>query len=134
MPQARPEALSAPIRNLGEVRSPRSALAAAAVVLAAVAGCSSPTQEEPTTPAAPDQVTVVDRSFSPSSITVSVGDTVTWLFDDGGMAHDVVADDRSFRSPLMVANTFTHTFTEPGTYGYHCTPHPDMTGTVVVQP
>ncbi|MET4047826.1 MULTISPECIES: cupredoxin family copper-binding protein [unclassified Rhodococcus (in: high G+C Gram-positive bacteria)] len=105
---------------------------ASAFVLASLIGCSSPEPEQAQAPVA-NQVTVKNRTYTPASITVDVGDTVTWVFDDGGMTHDVVADDKSFRSPLMTSNTFTHTFTEPGTYTYHCTPHPDMMGTVLVQ-
>lgn len=117
---------------MGAVRSFSAALGAV-VVLSALVGCSSPAPQVPAAPL-PNQVTVADRAYSPSEITVSVGETVTWVFDDGGMAHDVVADDRAFRSPLMVANSFSHTFTEVGTYSYHCTPHPDMVGTVTVVP
>lgn len=106
----------------------------AVLVFSTMVGCSSDVAPEPAAPPVPNQVIVADRSYSPSEITVSVGETVTWLFDDGGMAHDVVADDRSFRSPLMVSSTFTRTFTEPGTYSYHCTPHPDMIGSVIVVP
>ena len=102
------------------------------VAAASLFGCSAPAVEEAAAPV-PNQVTVTDRAYSPASITVGVGDTVTWVFDDGGMTHDVVADDKSFRSALMVSGSFAHTFTEPGTYSYHCTPHPDMLGTVVVQ-
>ncbi|AYJ51395.1 copper-binding protein [Rhodococcus sp. P1Y] len=105
---------------------------AAALVL--VSGCSSPAPEKAPAPEVPGQVIVADRSYTPSNITISAGETVTWVFADGGMAHDVVADDRAFRSPLMTANSFSHTFTEPGTYSYHCTPHPDMIGSVVVVP
>lgn len=111
----------------------RRALIAGVLGVLVATGCSSPTTQEAPAPV-PNQVTVIDRAYSPASITVSVGDTVTWVFDDGGMTHDVVADDKSFRSPLMVSDTFTHTFTEPGTFTYHCTPHPDMLGTVVVEP
>lgn len=96
--------------------------------------CSSPAPAEPAAPPVPNQVTVADRSYSPSELTVNVGDTVTWVFDDGGMAHDVVADDKYFRSPLMTSGSYTYTFDEPGTYNYHCTPHPDMTGTITVVP
>lgn len=100
-----------------------------------VAGCSGASDEpEASAPQVPNQVTVANRAYTPQTITISVGDTVSWVFDDGGMAHDVVADDRSFRSPLMTTNGYRHTFTEPGTFTYHCTPHPDMTGTVIVTP
>lgn len=121
-----------PVRSVGRVRSPFAVLGTV-LVFSTMVGCSSDIAE-PAAPPVPNQVTVADRSYSPSEITVSVGETVTWVFDDGGMAHDVVADDRAFRSPLMVSSTFTHTFTEPGTYSYHCTPHPDMIGSVIVVP
>lgn len=81
-------------------------------------------------------VTISGMAYSPASITVSVGDTVTWVFDDNGMAHDVsgLGDAKGkLRSPLKKSGTYTYTFTEPGTYDYTCTPHPEMRGTVVVQ-
>lgn len=74
-------------------------------------------------------------AFSPSSISVKVGDTVTWTFDDQGIAHNVVGTgdaDGVLRSPLSKSGTYTHTFTEPGTYHYTCSLHPDMRGTVIV--
>jgi plastocyanin len=105
-----------------------------AIVALTVAGCTSQPAQETAAPPVKNQVTVADRAYTPADITVSVGETVTWVFDDGGMAHDVVADDRSFRSPLAKEGSFSHTFTEPGTFTYHCTPHPDMIGSVVVVP
>lgn len=75
-------------------------------------------------------------AYSPASITVSVGDTVTWKFDDRGVPHQVlgVGDAKSvLASPLQTTGSFTHTFTAPGTYDYTCSLHPDMTGTVIVR-
>ncbi len=78
-----------------------------------------------------------DGVLPPASITVNVGETVTWVFDDNGMAHDVngLGGDAKgkLRSPLKKSGTYTYTFTEPGTYDYTCTPHPEMRGTVVVE-
>lgn len=109
-----------------------SLVAALAIPLAACSTATTPAQ--PAAPVAENQVTVADRMFSPQTLTVSVGDTVTWVFEDRGMAHDVVADDYSFRSSLMTTGQFTHTFDTAGTYDYHCTPHPDMTATIIVEP
>jgi plastocyanin len=73
-------------------------------------------------------------AFSPRTLTVVAGTTVTWTNYDED-PHTVTADDGSFTSQ-SVANgqSFSHTFDTPGTFAYHCEFHPDMTGTVVVVP
>ncbi|MFI6313151.1 plastocyanin/azurin family copper-binding protein [Nocardia fusca] len=78
-------------------------------------------------------VSVANMSYSPASVTIEKGQTVEWSFDDNGLPHDVVADDGAFESELLTEGSFTHTFTEAGTFTYHCTPHPMMIGTVVVE-
>ena len=75
--------------------------------------------------------------FSPGTFTIQVGDTVTWYNADT-MEHTATSDPGtpvSFDSPLLQpGDTFTFTFTQPGTYPYHCTPHPMMKGTIIVNP
>lgn len=57
-------------------------------------------------------------SFSPSTITIDVGDTVTWT-NRGGF-HDVVSDGNfSSGAPSSSAWVFSHTFTAAGTYNYY---------------
>ncbi|WP_252342024.1 plastocyanin/azurin family copper-binding protein [Rhodococcus sp. 14-2483-1-2] len=110
-------------------------LLAALMITSTLTACSTATTPAaPTEPVAENQVTVADRMYSPTTLTISVGDTVTWVFADRGMAHNVVADDNSFRSQLMETGQFTHTFGTAGTFTYHCTPHPDMTASIVVEP
>lgn len=110
-------------------------LLAALMITSTLTACSTATTPTaPTEPVAENQVTVADRMYSPTTLTISVGDTVTWVFADRGMAHNVVADDNSFRSQLMETGQFTHTFDTAGTFTYHCTPHPDMTASIVVEP
>jgi plastocyanin len=59
---------------------------------------------------------------------------VTWTNLDG-VAHTVTADDGSWGSgTLGQGATYSHVFTSPGTYTYHCAIHPFMTGTVTVTP
>jgi uncharacterized repeat protein (TIGR01451 family) len=71
--------------------------------------------------------------YAPPSITIHVGDTVIWT-NAGSYAHTVTADDGSFDSGQVNAGaTFSMTFNTAGTYAYHCSPHPWMKGTVVVQ-
>jgi plastocyanin len=83
--------------------------------------------------AASTGVTISDFQFSPSSVTVNVGDTVTWT-NDGPTPHSATSNDGVFDTGIMDAGqSGSHTFTEAGTFAYICTPHPNMTGTVVVQ-
>jgi len=83
-------------------------------------------------PVATDQVHIANFGFAPGTVMVKPGTTVTWTQQDEDQ-HTVTADDASFgSSPLTTGQTFTHTFTTPGTYHYHCAIHPFMHGTVVV--
>lgn len=74
-------------------------------------------------------------TFTPSSLTIQVGDTVTWQNIGGGF-HNVEADDNSFTNGTASSSnwTFSHTFTAAGTVGYHCAIHigSGMVGQIVV--
>ena len=86
----------------------------------------------PATPVAGDQVAIDGFAFAPAMLTVRVGSTVTWTNRDEE-PHTIVASDGSFRSPGMgTGATFSHTFSATGTFGYLCSIHPMMHGTVVV--
>ena len=77
-------------------------------------------------------VTMGDFFFSPSSVTVAVGDAVTWR-NTGQAPHNATADDGSFKTPtLNNGQSASHTFTQAGTFSYICTIHPNMKGTVRV--
>lgn len=102
---------------------------------------SSSSSSDDTTPpsdsnsAATDQVMIQNFAFAPQSISVKVGTKVTWTNMDS-VAHTVTADTPSPDAPdsgsIAQNATYSFTFTKAGTYTYHCTPHPQMTGTVVV--
>jgi plastocyanin len=89
----------------------------------------------------PNGVTVKSNQFVPASLTVKVGDTVTWTWAGG--THDVVsgancASDGAWSSTLQSTSgsKFTHTFDTAGSFEYFCTPHcasSAMKGTIVVQ-
>jgi plastocyanin len=85
------------------------------------------------TPAAKQvSATIQNVAFSPNPITVARGTTVTWTNLDG-VAHTVTADDGSWGSgTLGHGATYSHVFTSPGSYTYHCAIHPFMKDTVVV--
>jgi plastocyanin len=71
--------------------------------------------------------------FEPGTLTVAVGDSVTWASVDDP-DHTVTADDDSFDSgTLGNGDTFEQTFDEAGEFAYHCEIHPSMTGTITVE-
>ena len=89
------------------------------------------TADEPNLPSS--AVTIDNFSFSPASITVPVGTTLTWTNRDD-IPHTVVSDDKKFKSKALDTDEkFSFTFTEPGTYPYFCSIHPKMVGKVVVE-
>jgi plastocyanin len=80
----------------------------------------------------PGTVVIRGLAFNPAQINARVGEDVMWNFDDKGVAHTVTADDGSFDSGKQTDGEFKHAFDKPGTYGYHCSIHPDMKGMVTV--
>jgi amicyanin len=78
-------------------------------------------------------VDIADFAFSPQTLTVQVGDTVTWTNRDA-VQHTATSTSGAFDSGLLDQNaSYSLTFTQAGTYDYLCTPHPDMTARIVVQ-
>ncbi len=76
-------------------------------------------------------VTIVNFAYNQQIITVKKGDTVTWTNKDS--APHTVTGDGGLSSPMLSLNaTYSFTFNNVGTFNYHCTVHPTMTGTVIV--
>lgn len=85
--------------------------------------------------AAPHRIVIDDFAFAPRALIVAPGTTVTWTNRDEEI-HTVVSADghKAFKSPpLDTGDSFTVTFTTPGTYRYFCSIHPHMTGEVDVR-
>jgi plastocyanin len=83
--------------------------------------------------AADRDVAIRDFAFAPQTVEVRVGDSVTWTNRDS-VAHTATARNGSFDTGLLEeGESGTIRFNSAGTYRYVCTPHPDMTGTVVVR-
>jgi len=101
--------------------------------LAVIAALALVAALAPNTRAADASVEIADMAFAPGDVTVNVGDTVTWTNADPGMVHTVTSTSGAFDSGDMdEGESYSVTFTAPGTYAYLCTPHPFMTGTVTV--
>ncbi len=84
--------------------------------------------------AGPAAVEIHGYAYHAPEVTVSAGEPVTWTNLDPAR-HDVssTAGPEAFASPeLAEGESFTFTFTQPGGYGYLCTLHPDMVGSVLV--
>jgi plastocyanin len=82
----------------------------------------------------PDPDTV--GRFTPANMTVKVGQSIEWDWQDASVAHTVTSDDStSFDSCLQNKGyKFVVTFNQAGKFPYHCTIHPLMIGTITVTP
>jgi plastocyanin len=84
--------------------------------------------------APPDaRVGIADFQFLPATLTVPAGTRVTWVNREQEI-HTVTSATGAFASPaLEKGDTFSYTFTTPGTYDYFCALHPRMTSTITVK-
>ncbi len=130
---------------------------AAFVLTASACGSSSPmgssSNPPPGTPV--QSISMIDFAFSPPSPSIKAGTTVQWV-NNGTTVHTATSDNAGVWNSQDVApahpdnscpyppcsgttppGTFSFTFTQPGTYPYHCTYHGalyNMTGTITVTP
>ena len=78
-------------------------------------------------------VEIANFTFKPQSLTVKSGTTVTWTNADD-IPHTVVSKDGVFKSKVLdTGDKFSFTFAKPGQFGYFCSIHPHMTGTIIVK-
>jgi len=72
-------------------------------------------------------------SFDPASVSIKVGETVTWRNVEAA-PHTVASDSGEWETSALIQQNgeFAHTFANAGTFKYKCTVHPTMTGTVTV--
>jgi len=116
------------------MRFRRSAPAAALALIAPiVTGCHN--GQTSTTPNVPGAAVVVLRNlmYNPMVLTVRVGTTVDWKWNDSGVDHDVRSDGGGpLNSALRTGGDYDYTFTTAGTYPYHCSIHPGMVGRIIV--
>jgi nitrite reductase (NO-forming) len=127
--------------------------AANADIFSAAAGPAPSAPAATAAPADATQVTITkngwldpkasENAFDPNTVTVKVGDTVTWTNGDATM-HTVTSGtsdgtagtpDGTFDSGFLAEGaTWSYTFTEAGEFPYYCLPHPWMIGKVIVEP
>jgi plastocyanin len=82
----------------------------------------------------PSAVSIDNFTFAPQALTVKAGATVTWTNKDD-IPHGVAWTNNAFgkSKALDTDDSYSLTFTTPGTYQYFCYLHPHMVGTLVVQ-
>jgi plastocyanin len=83
---------------------------------------------------APGGVTIDNFSFTPATLTVKAGTTVTWTNKDD-IPHGIGATNNAFpkSKALDTDDSYSFSFTTPGTYQYFCYLHPKMVGSIVVE-
>ena len=112
------------------------------IVLMLLLGCS---QQEKTTPtstitisgettAKTYNIKIENSEFIPNSITIKRGDTIIWT-NTGSVKHTITSDAGDELDSELVAKgqSYSHKFDEAGEFSYHCTPHPYMKATVIVE-
>jgi plastocyanin len=83
--------------------------------------------------AATQTVRIYGSTFSPRTVTITAGDTITWTNRDNA-SHQVLASKGQFVSPILRHNqSFSFTFHAAGTYWYKDELHPKLTGKIVVK-
>jgi plastocyanin len=115
----------------------RSSLALFAFLALTALACSDSTSSANlcTNSGAAVTVDVKEYAFTPSAVTITVGQSVCWA-NTGNMTHTVTQGSAGqiplFNGNLPAGQTFVFTINVAGTFGYHCNNHSNMTGTVMV--
>lgn len=91
---------------------------------------TTPTEHKPTNLT----IDVTGMKYSPADATIKVGETVTWKFSDKAPHNVQGIGDKAMgiNSPIIDKGEWSYTFTQPGTYRYLCSLHPDMRGSITV--
>ena len=103
-------------------------------LLSSTHGNDSQTRDSAPVKATETEVNIDNFSFSPNTLTLSVGATVTWINHDN-VPHVVSSAGNQFKklTVLKPGQIFSHTFMATGTYSYFCSIHPRMTGKIIVK-
>ena len=107
----------------------------ASFVFAAVFGSVLAAGVGPSRAEGPASAISIDNfSFTPATLTVKAGTTVTWTNKDD-IPHGIASSNNAFKKSgaLDTDDGYSFTFTTPGTYQYFCYLHPHMVGSIVVE-
>lgn len=76
-------------------------------------------------------IQIVDSSFNPRNVTVKRGAMITWTNNEF-VTHTVTSTGNFDSGKLVSGKSYSRMFNDAGTYDYHCSLHPSMTGTITV--
>ncbi len=77
-------------------------------------------------------IDIVDFAFQPATASGAAGAQVSWT-NQGSVAHTVTFDTLSISSGTIApGKSFSTALAQAGTYTYHCSFHPAMTGTITI--
>jgi amicyanin len=111
----------------------RAALAALPLAASLAASLAVASMRATSVEAADLAVRIDNFTFTPDTAEIAVGTTVTWTNGDD-IPHTVAEVARRFKSKAMDSgDTYSFTFTAPGTYEYFCSLHPHMKAKIVVK-
>ena len=117
-----------------KITVPLGALGLTALLFAAVLETPLAGKAAAQAAANPAAVRIDNFNFTPLTLVVAPGTTVTWTNADD-TPHTVREKDGKFKSAALdTDDTFSQTFTAPGEYEYFCSIHPRMVGKIVVKP
>jgi plastocyanin len=103
------------------------------LVVLILTACSSVSATTTSSTASGNAVSLANFTFSPATLPIKAGTTVTWTNNDS-TTHTVTSDNGVFDSgSLAPGATFIYTFNNTGTFAYHCAIHTSMKGTIIVQ-
>ena len=123
--------------GLGSVLNPSSNTAKSAKKVKAThtppaPGASTAATSTPSS-ATDNTISIKNMAFTPNNLQIKAGTTVTWVNNDT-VQHTVTSDTKVFDSgPIDPGSNFTYTFTQAGSFTYHCDIHKSMTATITVQ-
>jgi plastocyanin len=117
--------------GLGSILNPSAATSKTAKKIKATH--TPPSPGSATSAPADNTISIKDSAFTPASMQISVGTTVTWVNNDT-VQHTVTSDTSLFDSgPIAPGAKFTYTFAQAGTFAYHCTLTKSMAASITVQ-
>ena len=112
------------------IPAPAAAVALAAALLVPAGAAEAPASAAEARAGA--SVSVANMAFTPASVTVALGQRVTWTFQDAA-SHTSTSDQGFWDSGTRSGGAaYSRLFTSAGTFPYHCTLHPMMRGKVAV--